>query len=75
MKAVVFHGPFDIAVEDRPVPRILDPTDVVVKVLYTAVCGSDLHVYRVSAHYKPKSSNLSCLEMEIKLTRFRVVEI
>jgi threonine dehydrogenase-like Zn-dependent dehydrogenase len=39
MRAVVFQGPFKATIEQRPVPRIQDPTDVVVKVKYTALCG------------------------------------
>ncbi|KAL2124398.1 hypothetical protein VTJ04DRAFT_763 [Mycothermus thermophilus] len=46
MKAVVFHGPKKAVVEDRPVPKIQDPTDIIVKVQSTALCGSELHVYR-----------------------------
>ncbi|KAL2156230.1 hypothetical protein VTH82DRAFT_975 [Thermothelomyces myriococcoides] len=46
MKAVVFHGPKKIAVENRPVPKLQDPKDIIVKVQYTALCGSELHVYR-----------------------------
>jgi D-arabinose 1-dehydrogenase-like Zn-dependent alcohol dehydrogenase len=39
MKAVVFKGPHKIVVEDRPIPTIVDPTDVIIKVSYTALCG------------------------------------
>lgn len=39
MKAVVFKGTKKIAIEDKPVPRIQDEKDVVVKVHYTALCG------------------------------------
>ncbi|CRG85734.1 RNA-binding protein rnc1 [Talaromyces islandicus] len=46
MKAVVFNGPYSVSVEERPVPHIQDPTDVLVKVKYTALCGSELHVFR-----------------------------
>ncbi|PYI01551.1 GroES-like protein [Aspergillus sclerotiicarbonarius CBS 121057] len=46
MKAVVFRGPFDIAVEDHPRPKILDPTDAIVRVRYAGICGSELHMYR-----------------------------
>ncbi|RAK75625.1 alcohol dehydrogenase family protein [Aspergillus fijiensis CBS 313.89] len=46
MRVVAFRGPYKVAVEERPVPRIQDARDVVVKVKYTALCGSDLHVYR-----------------------------
>ncbi|KAB8232931.1 hypothetical protein ETB97_005620 [Aspergillus alliaceus] len=46
MRAVVFHGPYKVAVEERPIPRIQDSGDIVVKVTYTALCGSDLHTFR-----------------------------
>ncbi|KAJ9319106.1 hypothetical protein DTO271D3_694 [Paecilomyces variotii] len=46
MRAVVFKGPFNVALEERPIPKIEEPTDIVVKVIYTALCGSDLHVFR-----------------------------
>jgi threonine dehydrogenase-like Zn-dependent dehydrogenase len=39
MRAVVFHGPHSVAVEERPVPKIQDATDIIVKVTYTALCG------------------------------------
>jgi len=37
MRAVIFKGPHKIAVEDRPVPKIQDQTDIVVKVIYSAL--------------------------------------
>ena len=46
MRAVVFNGPHSISLEDRPVPTIQVATDIIVKVAYTALCGSELHVYR-----------------------------
>ncbi|GAB7351968.1 hypothetical protein MBLNU459_g2496t1 [Dothideomycetes sp. NU459] len=46
MKAVIFKGPHKVAIEDRPVPKIKDQTDIIVKVEYTALCGSELHVFR-----------------------------
>lgn len=46
MNAVIFHGPHKIALEKRPVPNLNDPTDVILRVEYTALCGSELHVYR-----------------------------
>jgi len=45
MKAVVYKGPFKVAVEEVDRPKILHPDDVVVKVTTSAVCGSDLHMY------------------------------
>ncbi|KIW06404.1 uncharacterized protein PV09_02857 [Verruconis gallopava] len=46
MKAVVFKGPKKVELEERPIPKLQDPTDVIVKVEYTALCGSELHVFR-----------------------------
>ncbi|KAL6360006.1 hypothetical protein LRP88_05702 [Fusarium phalaenopsidis] len=46
MRAVVFKGVKQVALEDRPRPVIQHPTDIIVKVKYTALCGSELHVFR-----------------------------
>ncbi|KAF2150038.1 putative alcohol dehydrogenase [Myriangium duriaei CBS 260.36] len=46
MKAVVFKGTQHVELEDRPVPQIKEPGDIIIKVEYTALCGSELHVYR-----------------------------
>ncbi|KAJ5236310.1 Alcohol dehydrogenase superfamily zinc-type [Penicillium chrysogenum] len=46
MQAVVFHGPYKVAVEQRPIPKVQNPEDIVVKVGYTALCGSELHMFR-----------------------------
>ena len=46
MKAVIFHGPHKVSVEERPIPKIIDQTDIIVKVIYSALCGSELHVFR-----------------------------
>ena len=45
MKAVVYQGPYDVQVSDVEEPRIEDPTDVVVRITTSAICGSDLHMY------------------------------
>lgn len=44
MKALVYHGPGKKAWEDVPNPKIQDPTDVIVKVDMTTICGTDLHI-------------------------------
>jgi hypothetical protein len=46
MKAVVFDGPHKVSLQDRPLPVIIDQTDIIVAVTYTALCGSELHVFR-----------------------------
>ena len=45
MKAVVYKGPFQVAVEDVPQPRIEAPGDALVRITTTNICGSDLHMY------------------------------
>ena len=39
MKAVVFKGPHNVALEERPIPKIKDQSDIIVKVIYSALCG------------------------------------
>lgn len=39
MQAVTFKGKLQVSVEQRPRPSIQDPTDVILKVHYTALCG------------------------------------
>ena len=51
MRAVTWQGPNEVAVEDVPEPRIKEPTDAIVRVTSTAICGSDLHLYGVLAPY------------------------
>jgi threonine dehydrogenase-like Zn-dependent dehydrogenase len=46
MKAVVFHGVGDIRVDEVPKPEIQDPTDAVVRLTASAICGTDLHFVR-----------------------------
>ncbi|KAI0436786.1 GroES-like protein [Xylaria telfairii] len=46
MRAVVLRGVRDVAIEERPIPTIQDPTDIIIRVRYTALCGSELHVFR-----------------------------
>jgi threonine dehydrogenase-like Zn-dependent dehydrogenase len=46
MRAVVMHAPGDVRVEDRPEPTILKPTDAVIRLSATCICGSDLWPYR-----------------------------
>jgi alcohol dehydrogenase len=45
MKAVVFHSPKRMHVDDVEDPRIIDPRDAILRVTSTAICGSDLHIY------------------------------
>ncbi len=45
MKALVWHGRYKMQCDSVPDPKILAPTDMIIKVTRTAICGSDLHAY------------------------------
>lgn len=45
MKAVVYQGAYQVAVEEVDDPRVEAPTDVIVKITTSCICGSDLHMY------------------------------
>lgn len=45
MKAVVYYDTEDVRVEEVPDPKIQEPTDCIIKITKTALCGSDLHLY------------------------------
>src|SRR6476660_7828864 len=46
MRGVIMHGPGDVRVEDRDDPTIVDPTDAIIRLAATCICGSDLWPYR-----------------------------
>ena len=46
MKALVYLGPAKKALEERPKPEITDPTDAIVKIVKTTICGTDLHILK-----------------------------
>ncbi|MFE2157649.1 zinc-dependent alcohol dehydrogenase [Streptomyces lydicus] len=47
MRALTWHGRRDVRIDTVPDPQITDPTDVLVKITSTGICGSDLHLYEV----------------------------
>jgi threonine dehydrogenase-like Zn-dependent dehydrogenase len=51
MKAVAWHGTRDVRVDTVPDPVIEQPTDAIVRVTSTGICGSDLHLYEVLGPY------------------------
>ena len=46
MTGAVLYGPRDVRVEDRPAPTIVEPTDAIIRLSATCICGSDLWPYR-----------------------------
>jgi threonine dehydrogenase-like Zn-dependent dehydrogenase len=47
MKAVTYHGKRDVRVDTVPDPAIEEPTDAIVRITSSGICGSDLHLYEV----------------------------
>ena len=52
MKALVFHGPNQIRIENMPIPKP-GPGDAVIKVTLTTICGTDLHILKGEYAIKP----------------------
>ena len=46
IRGAVLYGPRDMRFEEREVPRIIKPTDAIIRISATCVCGSDLWPYR-----------------------------
>ena len=51
MKALTWQGISDVSVDEVPDPQIVDPTDIIVRITSTGLCGSDLHLYTVMAPF------------------------
>src|ERR671910_1594509 len=47
MRAVTWHGKRDVRIDNVPDPTIEEPTDAIIRVTSTGLCGSDLHLYEV----------------------------
>ncbi|WP_226480205.1 zinc-dependent alcohol dehydrogenase [Natrinema amylolyticum] len=45
MRALTWHGEQDVRIDDVPEPEIVNPTDAIIEITATAICGSDLHLY------------------------------
>ena len=46
MRGVIMHAPRDVRVEDRQNPTIIEPTDAIIRIAASCICGSDLWPYR-----------------------------
>ena len=55
MKATILYGPRDVRFEDRPDPTIVEPTDAIISLTVTCICGSDLWPYRGANEVKEPS--------------------
>jgi threonine dehydrogenase-like Zn-dependent dehydrogenase len=51
MKAVTWHGRRDVRVDTVPDPAVREPTDAIVRITSSGICGSDLHLYEVLAPF------------------------
>lgn len=46
MKALVYHGPGKKSWEEKPKPEVIKPTDAIIRILKTTICGTDLHIMK-----------------------------
>ena len=46
MRVTILYGPRDVRFEERDAPTIIEPTDAIIRISATSVCGSDLWPYR-----------------------------
>src|SRR3977135_2764879 len=53
MRAVTFQAPGEVRVEDAAEPELLDPSDAIVRIEASGVCGSDLHIYHGRVQIEP----------------------
>ena len=51
MRAVVWHGNEDVRVDNVPDPSIQEPTDAIIRITSSGICGSDLHLYSVLGNF------------------------
>jgi hypothetical protein len=52
VKAAVYHGPRNVSVDEVPDAKIEKPTDALVRITATNICGSDLHMYEGRTHFQ-----------------------
>jgi 2-desacetyl-2-hydroxyethyl bacteriochlorophyllide A dehydrogenase len=53
MRAVTFQAPGEVRVDERPDPELIEPTDAVMRVEASGICGSDLHIYHGRVEIEP----------------------
>ncbi|ROR65577.1 zinc-dependent alcohol dehydrogenase [Agrococcus jenensis] len=58
MKALTWQGKRKVSVDEVPDPRIQEPTDAVIRITSTAICGSDLHLYELFSPFLKKGDIL-----------------
>jgi hypothetical protein len=76
MKALVYKGPRSVGVDNVPDAKIEKPTDVLVRMTTTNICGSDLHMYegRTSCRAAAYRRNLSVWHIALHEIRERLLD-
>ena len=55
MRALVFKDVGNMVMEEKPIPRIQDPDDVLLKIRAVGICGSDVKIVEGKHHFKPNT--------------------
>ena len=58
MRAVTWQGKRNVEVKEMPDPVVQEPTDAIIKITSSAICGSDLHLYEVMTPFMEKNDIL-----------------
>jgi threonine dehydrogenase-like Zn-dependent dehydrogenase len=72
MKALTYHGKRDVRVDSVADPRIEEPTDAIVRITSTAICGSDLHLYELFGPFIDEGDILGHEPMGIAIQHWRL---
>jgi threonine dehydrogenase-like Zn-dependent dehydrogenase len=58
LRALTYHGTRDVRVDNLPDPKIEEPTDAIIRITSSGICGSDLHLYEVLGPFIEKGDIL-----------------
>ena len=73
MRALTYQGKRSVSVETVPDPEIVEPTDAIVRITSTAICGSDLHLYELFGPFLDRGDVLGHDGIEQSLAGAEVV--
>src|SRR5436189_5684886 len=65
MKALTWHGKRDVRVDNVPDPELREPTDAIIRVTSSGICGSDLHLYEILSPFLEVGDSLGHERMRV----------
>ena len=71
MRGAVLYGPRDVRLEEREAPKIIEPTDAIIRLPATCVCGSDLWDYRGIDPFTSCNVSMSIVTLSSAVTAWK----